>query len=186
MIRLEVKAREVSTLENSFKTTALQKLTSLSSKETLLDWISWLDLACATASPVDLSMQLLTRSVVAAGWKLVEKQYLTENHPVRRTIDVAEAYSLEPTEDHFDRYFHVATLSYPYGSGEGCYAVAELGYSQCEPGSGCRSGAGCLYQIAIVIGFDVVSEGIVEELLPWLEGKADHIRLRTNRTKEAF
>jgi hypothetical protein len=160
---------------NSLKQTALEKLSSPPSRESLLDWINWLDLECARASLESLQQQILARSIVAVGYEFVERQIFPINHP---TIKAAEAYILEPTEDHFDSYFAAATDSYPFGSGDGCYAIDELGYSRCEPGSGCVSGAGSLASFAAVLGADVVMQVIAKELIPWLQGEIDPVALR--------
>ena len=165
-------------MENPLKQIALQKLAAPPSKQSLLDLLSWLDLECATASAETFQKQLLTRSIVAAGYELATKQAFPAIHPVRKTLEAAELYCLEPTEEHFDRYFEAASASYPFGSGEGCYAIADLGYSGCEPGSGCMSGAGSLYSLATELGAEVVGQLIAQELILWLQGEADPVARR--------
>jgi len=166
-------------MEKTLKQVALEKLLSLPSKETLLDLINWLDLESATASPDSIQMQILTRSIVAAGYELVKNKNFPITHPVVKTIKAAESYILEPSEDLFNIYFTAASASYPFGSGEGCYAIEELGYSGCELGSGCISGAGSLYNIAIELGVAVVMQNIAKELIPWLRDEVDPVALRT-------
>lgn len=166
-------------MEADIKQVALEKLLSLPSMASLLEYIRWLDLECASASPEALQKQILTRSIVAAGRVLVAKQAFPTSHPVVATIQAAERYCLEPTEERFDSYFKAATASYPFGAGEGCYAVSELGYAGCEAGSGCISGAGSLYQIAAFVGVEVAVQQIAQELIPWLRGEADLIALRS-------
>lgn len=165
-------------MDNTLKQIALERLSPLPSKESLLDFIHWLDLECAQAAPESLQQQILTRSIIAAGYALAEKQGFPNDHPVVRTIQAAEAYCLAPTEDRFDRYFEAATASYPFGSGEGCYVIDELGYAGCEPGSGCVSGAGSLYQVAAELGVEVVRQAIAQELIPWLQGEDDPVASR--------
>lgn len=141
----------------------------------MLDLISWLDRECAEAPPASLPQQLLARSILAAGYKLIEQQNFAPNHPVRETIQAAEQYVMKPTEDNFSRYVQAATDSYPFGSGDGCLAVAELGYRGCEVGSGCRSGSGSLNSLAAQLGDEVVMQAIATELIPWLQGEGDPV-----------
>jgi hypothetical protein len=155
-------------MESTLKQIALEKLLSPPCEESLLNWINWLDLESAMASPESVQVQILTRSVVATGYELVKKQNFPATHPVVKTIKAAEVYILEPSQDLFDNYFMAASDSYPFGSGEGCYAVDELGYPGCEPGSGCMSGAGSLYNMAGVLGPAIVMQSIARELIPWL------------------
>jgi hypothetical protein len=86
---------------------------------------------------------------------------------VRATVARADEYAEHPTEDAYRAYADAATASYPFGAGEGCHRVPELG-AECCPGSGCRSGAGSLHQIALVVGADVVVAAIDAELAPWV------------------
>jgi hypothetical protein len=148
-----------------FKQAALEKLLLTPSRESLLTCINWLDLACAEAPPESLPPQFLARAIIAAGGALLEhRSYPT----VAVTIETAKAYVLEPTEEHYARYFMAATNSYPFGSGDGCYAVVELGYGKCDAGSGCVSGAGSLWSFASELGAAVVMERVAQELIPWL------------------
>jgi hypothetical protein len=165
-------------MENNLKQIAIEKLSSPPTEASLLTLISWLDLACATASPASFQKQLLTRAIAAAGYELVKKKNFPADHPVIATIKAAEAYLLAPTDETFAGYFSAATNSYPFGAGEGCYAIRELGYPGCEPGSGCMSGAGSLYNIAHATGFEVVWQSITSELIPWLQDGTDPIALR--------
>lgn len=149
---------------SSLKQKAVELLSANPSKEALLNLISWLDLECCQAPLTSLPQQILARVVVALGYVLNEKLgYETIAHTVR----AAERFALEPTIANFESYQKAATNSYPFGPGDGCYAVPETGYNRCEPGSGCRSGSGCLY----LSGMDesVVIEVIRKDLLKWLQ-----------------
>ncbi|MEE3717350.1 hypothetical protein V2H45_11370 [Tumidithrix elongata RA019] len=143
------------------------------SQEALHEFIRWLDLVCSEEPLDSLPRQILTRGVIAAGKELIEKRAYLSNHPVAKTLQAAEAYCLAPTEATSDRYFRAATNSYPFGTGEGCYAVKELGYAGCEPGSGCTSGAGTLDQIAYEVGAAEVMRLIAKEIVPWLKGESE-------------
>ncbi|NBD36857.1 MAG: hypothetical protein GVY30_12785 [Chloroflexi bacterium] len=122
-----------------------------------------------------MAQQILARAIIAAGYGLMEKRFLPT---VQVTIEAAEAYVLAPTDEHFERYVIAATNSYPFGSGEGCYAIAELGYEGCALGSGCGSGAGSLGSFAAELGDAVVMELIAAELIPWLREEGDPVASR--------
>ncbi|MCE7987549.1 MAG: hypothetical protein DYG89_40820 [Caldilinea sp. CFX5] len=130
----------------------------------MLALISWLDLEYTNGSRVSFAQQLLARAVVAVGYRLYEKD---NARTIALTIAAAERFALAPTAENFASYQAAATNSYPFGAGDGCYAIAETGYPGCEVGSGCRSGSGCLY----LSGMDeiFVIEAIRKELLPWLQ-----------------
>jgi hypothetical protein len=92
----------------------------------------------------------LTRAVARAGRVLIAHRGFGPAHPVATTVAAAEAYLAQPSEEAYAVYFAAATRSYPFGAGEGCYRVGDA--QHCRPGSGCRSGAGTLDQIAAVVG----------------------------------
>jgi hypothetical protein len=100
----------------------------------------------------------LTRAVARAGRLLLTHPGFGPEHPVAATIAAAEAYVAHPSEEAYAEYFAAATRSYPFGAGEGCYRVD--GAEDCEPGSGCRTGAGTLDQIAAVVGAQGVRDAI--------------------------
>src|SRR5437762_14214591 len=100
----------------------------------------------------------LTRAVARAGRLLVAGQGFGPAHPVAATIAAADAYLEHPSEETYMAYVAAATRSYPYGAGDGCYRID--GAENCRPGSGCRSGAGTLDQIAAVVGARAVREAI--------------------------
>jgi hypothetical protein len=124
----------------------------------------------ADYDPTSFTTQATTRAVAAAGRVLVRHLVLADDHPVRRTIATADAYAAHPTEEAYDAYFDAATHSYPYGAGEGCLKIN--GSTSCEPGEGCRSGAGSLDQIASAAGAVAVVAAIKQKLGPWLRSGA--------------
>lgn len=157
-------------MPSSQKQQAIELLSATPSKESLLALISWLDLACAEAPLTSLPQQILARAVIALGYVLYDKLgYAT----IAQTIQAAEQFALTPTLDNFAAYQSAATNSYPFGPGDGCYAIALTGYIGCEPGSGCRSGAGCLY--IVELGEIAVMATIAKNLLPWLQSEDDSI-----------
>ncbi|NMB55396.1 MAG: hypothetical protein GYA15_11900 [Leptolinea sp.] len=167
---------------SAYKQLVMEKLLAPPSKESLLNFISWLDLECVGAGVEAVPWQILTRSIVAAGRALVKKQHFASGHPVVLTLQAAEAYCQTPVPDQFALYFKAATRSYPFGSGEGCYAINECGFPGCQPGSGCPSGAGSLYSIARVVGSEVVWQAITAELIPWLkEGDEKQLRKKAGK-----
>jgi hypothetical protein len=144
----------------------LKKLYAGASKESLFDFISWLDKECIKDSEVtSLPYQILARSVVALGNKIINEE--GEIPTVRKTINSAEQFALEPTETNWDKLFEDASQSFPFGPGEGCYSIKELEIEgPCEAGTGCISGAGTLAGS----GLDEaeVMQCIATELIPWI------------------
>jgi hypothetical protein len=119
-----------------------------------------------------IAAQALARAVAAAGRPLLEQEPIPQ---IAATLAAAEAYARAPSDETHLVYFERATSSYPYGSGEGHYGVET---QSCEPGTGCRSGAGTLFFAASAVGFDVVIRALAAELAPWLRpssssGRAD-------------
>jgi len=115
--------------------------------------IGWFD-----TSDNEWVTRALTRAVVRAGRVLVAHQGFGPEHPVWVTISAADAFLEQPCGESYAAYVAAASRSYPFGAGEGCYRVH--GAEDCGPGSGCRSGAGTLYQIASVVGARAVLEAI--------------------------
>lgn len=155
-------------METSFKDKAIELLSVPPSKDALLTLISWLDLACSQASSTSLPQQILARAMVAVGYQL----YKTLGYKtLAQTIEAAEQFALEPTIGNFDQYQNAATNSYPFGAGDGCYAIPETGYHGCDRGSGCRSGSGALYlaEIDKIVTMEIIQNA----LLPWLLGETD-------------
>ena len=89
---------------------------------------------------------------------------------ISATLGAAEAYARDPGDQTELALFECATDSYPFGPGEGHYGITER--DGCEPGSGCRSGAGTLLFAARETGFAVVIQVLTAELAPWLRTSA--------------
>ncbi|MFN8445839.1 MAG: hypothetical protein U0175_33925 [Caldilineaceae bacterium] len=152
---------------------AIELISASPSKESLLRLISWLDTECFGSPLVSLPRQILARAVIAIGYRLIDKLGLPT---IKATTEAAEFFALEPTPESFDVYLRAATNSYPFGAGDGCYAIHEIGFAGCEPGSGCSSGSGCLYSSGLENDF--VMQCIAGELIPWLENREDPVAQR--------
>jgi hypothetical protein len=100
----------------------------------------------------------LTRAVARAGRVLLAHEGFGPRHPVAETVAAAEAFLDRPAEVTRRAYFAAASMSYPFGAGEGCYSLDAA--AGCGPGSGCRSGAGTLDRIAGVVGARAVLAAI--------------------------
>jgi hypothetical protein len=134
-------------------------------QQTLEELVRFLDQTIDTADEViSFRLLLLARAVAAAGRALLAREPM---ETVERTVAAADAYALAPSDASYDAYLAAATASYPYGAGDGCYAI-DVGKG-CGAGSGCRTGAGTLVQIGHRIGAERTLSAIVEELAPWLE-----------------
>ncbi|AKF11681.1 hypothetical protein [Sandaracinus amylolyticus] len=121
-------------------------------RERVLSWVRLLDLAVAREPDTSSAARVaLTSAMVAAGRALLDAGVLELDTNVRATVAAAERYLEHPDEACWTAYEEAATASYPFGSGDGCFAIAELA-SSCAAGSGCRSGAGALYFVAQAIG----------------------------------
>jgi hypothetical protein len=103
-------------------------------------------------------------SAVVAAAEVSAVAAMRAGSAVAATLAAAEAYVRAPGDETYNAYFECATNSYPYGTGEGHYGIDE----ECEPGSGCFTGAGTLYFAGCQVGFGVVIEALRAELVPWL------------------
>jgi hypothetical protein len=125
----------------------------LSPREFILELVRWLDMRMGV-EPEGVERETFVWALVAAG------QLLPAMATVARTLERARAFVAEPTEARYDALISAATNSYPFGPGEGCFAIKELGYVGCEPGSGCLSGSGSLANVAGAIGYERTAEAI--------------------------
>lgn len=167
-------------IEEREKEIILKKLQAPASKESLFDFISWLDKECEKAG-YDLTSspyQILARSTIALGYILPEE---IRFEPVRQTLKAGEAFALNPTEESWTEFSVSATNSYPFGPGDGCFSIVELedtgGNPSCKPGTGCWSGAGNLGCQAIDEA--EVMKAIAGELTPWILETGDPVLTRS-------
>ena len=134
------------------------------------DWITTLDRAIVAEYDEGRhggpAVQALARCVVAVGPDLAEGA-----STVADTLDAAQTFVDDPTEAARQEYVARATRSYPYGPGDGCLALD--GRACADPGSGCRSGAGTLAQVAAAIGADTVRTRIEAAVPPWLRSVSE-------------
>ena len=162
---------------------SLDLLTAPPTRDTLLDWVCWLDRTLGNEDDdTSLYTQMLARSFLAIGHAFYE--YVT-TQPIVDTIEALEDYVLNPTEGLYQVYVSKATQSYGFGSGDGCFSIPELqarGYAGCSPGSGCSSGAGGLVGLAMQFDSAEVMQIIQRDITAWLNNDPDpveqHILLR--------
>lgn len=156
-------------------------LTSDNARKFVLAIIRWLDLRIAEDQ--DGVCMLLARAFVAAGEELLEfdfHQRYGGTYPdvyaaISSTLEAARAYVEAPSEANYGWLEHTATESYPFGAGQGCYAVEAIGASGCAPGSGCVSGAGSLAMFAEVVGWELAAAAIRRA---WSETRSSRARPR--------
>jgi hypothetical protein len=79
---------------------------------------------------------------------------------LRAARDVVTGPVGEAGDDAWAAFYRAATSSYPFGPGEGCFCVEALGANGCQPGSGCRSGAGSFDSIALTLGYAPVAAAL--------------------------
>jgi hypothetical protein len=139
-----------------------------SARAFLFELVRWLDLRTHAAAirladePDALTKRALARALVAAG-ALREPSLTTD-----RTLQAAREYADDPTEAHWAVLQQRATASYPFGPGDGCYRVPDLGVPDCGPGSGCSSGAGTLVNVAEEVGYEAAADAVRRYLEEWL------------------
>ena len=147
----------------------LEKIQVPASKESLFNFIGFLDTECIRAVDDQTSFpyQVLARSTIALGYILVEEHHL---ETIIKTIKAGEKFALNPSTENWAEFFACATMSYPFGPGDGCFSIIEVedvrDSSPCKPGSGCISGAGNLG----CQGLDEakVMKAIARELVQWI------------------
>ncbi len=114
----------------------------------------------------DFIQQLLARAALATA-ALVAQATPKAAERILVTRDAAEAYARDSSEQHWAAFFRAATASYPFGPGDGCMAVDELG-EHSDPGAGCMSGSGFIAHVGSWAGDAAVLEVLRRDLLPWL------------------
>jgi hypothetical protein len=132
------------------------RLSQSDSRTTVLELVRWLDLRYAADR--EAAQALYAPLLVAVSPLLPDKPHIA------RTVAAAGQYASAPSEEHWAELFRAATSSYPFGPGEGCYCIDELGVQGCGPGSGCRSGAGSFASIAESYGYDAVATALLTTL----------------------
>lgn len=158
--------------ELTAKQAVLEKLSLVPTKTALLEFIRWLDLTAreeimgGDLNP--LTPLLLAQVIIVLGNELDKIKKVSPQ--LLATVNAAKNYIQDPNDATHLTYFEAATASYPFGPGEGCYQVEELGYSNCEWGSGCPSGAGTLYQISLQLGEEMTVKLIKDSLSQWFQG----------------
>ena len=129
--------------------------------------VTTIDLAVAREPEHGLAAQALARAVAAVGLPLLARHPDGPQSPrISATLAAAEAYARDPDDRTERALYECATDSYPFGPGEGHYGTTER--DGCEPGSGCRSGAGTLLFAARETGFAEAIDTLTAELSPWL------------------
>jgi hypothetical protein len=131
----------------------------------LRDMITWLDVTVASGDGASPRQRALTLLMLVAGQTLLRHHQWPPEHPVARTVAAAHDHVTDPTRDSFHRYFKAATASYPFGAGDGCYSLDE---HTGQPGDGCRTGAGSLWQMALSVGPEHLLTQLRAEALPLL------------------
>jgi hypothetical protein len=122
---------------------------------------------------LELLQKTLARIAVAtSGMLCAALQAEAAVHHVTATTRAAREYALHPTEENDNAFFEAATDSFPFGPGDGCLAVEELGGHETR-GAGCGSGAGFIWYVAQQIGMGRARAAIVRDVVPWLEGTGD-------------
>ena len=153
----------------------LEKILAPASRKSLLNFINWLDMECINSQdPSSLPFQILARSIIAVGYKLLDNEGAIET--IVQTIRSGENYALNPTENTWETFHYCSTNSYPFGPGDGCYSIEELEgvpHKHSTPGSGCTSGAGSLASLGM--NEAEVMKIIAKELAPWISEIDDPI-----------
>jgi hypothetical protein len=108
----------------------------------LFEFIRLIDINLCNNEDDEFYRGILAKSVIELGKMYIEKD--KNQHRILQTTEAAQNYLNSSTEANWDVFFDCSTNSYPFGPGDGCYAVSETGIENCKQGSGCISGAGCL------------------------------------------
>lgn len=116
------------------------------SGESLLPFIEWWDLFFLEHR--DSCKSLLREGVVRMTLGLEEILVVKPDTPVQRTLKAAADYLQDQGEPRWSDFVKSSTMSYPFGPGDGCFGIKELGHGPCGPGSGCRSGIGFLFSVS--------------------------------------
>jgi hypothetical protein len=136
---------------------------TLSPKDGLLGFIRAAEARYEQRTSAEKLMQeLLARAASALGPLLTT--WPRENIAV--TEAAARRYLEAPTAAAFDAFCDAATASYPFGPGDGCFAIDELG-GHGAPASG-DAGFGFIWTVAAECGADVAMRALQIALGPAL------------------
>jgi hypothetical protein len=135
----------------------------------LLGLIQWIDTAfVARVGSRDEEGERWLRAVLACGC-VATGPLVAEDLAIQATVEAARRYALAPDHAREVDFMEAATSSYPFGPGDGCLGVDELG-GHGAPGGGCTSGAGFLWEVASWAPTTpaAVRDALVRELSAWL------------------
>lgn len=142
------------------------------SRDTLLELVRLLDLARrqALGERDDATLAFVDEAV--ARMVMVGAPFYLEAYPraqarATATLRAAERFVAAPSESTRAAYLRAATSSYPFGPGDGCFAVPELG-DHGTPGAGCAGGVGCIAYLAPPAAATQLVLAMRRELGPWL------------------
>ncbi len=142
------------------------------------------DAMVALVHRVDLAYHAARRSEppddarVVATWLLIARAVVAlrpvvsgaEPHPrLDATRDAAERFLADATAERWSELFRAATASYPFGPGDGCLALDELG-GHGAPGAGGASGVGFVACMLPRDRDEDVHAALQAALLPWARG----------------
>lgn len=141
-------------------------------RDTLLELVRLLDLALreATAKRDDATLAFIDEAVarmVVAGAPFYLDAYPRARTRATATLQAAERFVAAPSESTRAAYTRAATSSYPFGPGDGCFAVPELG-DHGTPGAGCAGGVGCVAYLAPATAATQLVLALRRALGPWL------------------
>ncbi len=138
-------------------------------RQWLLDLVQQIDLAFLADESDQLDAffdMLLAKATVALGM-LIQEVDPEATSTIAATTSAARHYVSDPTEENDLQFWDAATNSFPFGPGDGCYGISELG-GHCEAGGGCHSCAGFLWEVGRQRGWKPVRARLIAELEPWL------------------
>lgn len=84
---------------------------------------------------------------------------------IEKAATAATAYLAHPDEQTRAAYFAACTAVYPFGPGDGCHSLPELG-GHGAPGCGCTTGVGFLAQVAYASSPSEVMALLRRDVLP--------------------
>ncbi len=115
----------------------------------LLATLRWLDLRAGDGDIGRLLNQQASAALICAAAPELALRWPAAR--IENTRQAAAAWLRQPDEERWGQVFSAASASYPFGPGEGCHAVEELG-GHGAPGSGCSSGIGWAWSLGNELG----------------------------------